>query len=178
MMIKRERVKPSEYEVCGDVCTITLYGMKGNVTGKVIIDTNNIEKCKKVKWFIKNRRNKPVCVAGHTEEKRNMRIHHFLFGYLSEGQEYDHINRNPLDNRKENLRVCNFNQNQRNQGLRRTNTSGYKGVTKNQYSWLAQIWENGNHFHLGSFKKKEEAALAYNAAAQRLHKDFAYLNQI
>ncbi|MCH7686587.1 MAG: HNH endonuclease [Planctomycetes bacterium] len=40
----------------------------------------------------------------------------------------DHINRNRLDNRDENLRFVTFSQNQINKGLSTRNTSGFKGV--------------------------------------------------
>ena len=48
---------------------------------------------------------------------------------------------------------------QRNQRLRNTNTSGYKGVwyRKNRDRWIAECLEK----YLGSYKTKEEASAAY-----------------
>lgn len=176
-VIKRKR-GANIYLDDGVVCNIIVYGVNHIKRGEVLIDSSDVEKCKKVKWFIRMRNGAPMSVAGHTEEKRNMRMHYFLFGKPPEGYEYDHINRNPLDNRKENLRRCTFNQNQRNQGPRKHNTSGYKGVTKTGNGWCARIWVNSEPFYLGFFKEKEKAALAYNSAAKAMHKDFAYLNEV
>ena len=44
------------------------------------------------------------------------------------GMDVDHINGDPLDNRKENLRVCTHRDNIRNSNTRRDSASGFKGV--------------------------------------------------
>jgi hypothetical protein len=94
------------------------------------------------------------------------------------GQEVDHINGNRLDNRRENLRLATRSQNAKNVGKKPSNKSGFKGVHKHgrNNSWVAQISVENKMIHLGSFKTPEEAALAYNAAAQRLHGEFANFN--
>lgn len=95
-----------------------------------------------------------------------------------EGKEVDHRNRVRLDNRRENLRVSTHAQNCQNMGKFPSNKSGFKGVhfAKKNKNWVAQISCNGKMTHLGSFKTPEEASLAYNAAASRLHGEFANLN--
>jgi hypothetical protein len=96
-----------------------------------------------------------------------------------EGMMTDHINRNPLDNRKENLRTCTSADNQRNHGKRNIPTSSkYKGVfwDKKNNKWKASIKVYGKNFHLGRFECEEDAALAYNVAASTHFGDFAGLN--
>ena len=90
----------------------------------------------------------------------------------------DHINGNPLDNRKSNLRICTNAENQRNRGVNKNNTSGYKGVcwAKQNKKWKARIKHNGKLIHLGYYKDKEEAARAYDKKAKELHGEYAYLN--
>ena len=93
------------------------------------------------------------------------------------GQEVDHINRNPLDNRRANLRLCARSENAHNQGKHRDNTSGYKGVFAYRPGmWRARIMADGAVHHLGVFVDPVEAALAYDRAAIELHGSFAHLN--
>lgn len=89
------------------------------------------------------------------------------------GKKVDHINRNTLDNRRDNLRVCSDAESARNQGPR---TGGYKGVSRNGRGWAATIWVDYQRRHLGTFPTPEEAAQAYDVAAAQLHGSFAYLN--
>lgn len=90
----------------------------------------------------------------------------------------DHQDRNPLNNRKANLRKCNGTQNQYNQPIDKRNSTGYKGVTyhKKNDKYVAHIRNNGHLTYLGSYETKEEAALAYNNAAKEIAGEFALLN--
>lgn len=106
-------------------------------------------------------------------------MHRLLVGAKS-GEIVDHVNKNKLDNRRKNLRRCTKAQNSFNCKKRKINKSGYKGVSwsKSNYGWIAQIVSNRQKFHLGTFKKKIDAAKAYNLAAKKLHGSFANLNHI
>lgn len=90
----------------------------------------------------------------------------------------DHINGDKLDNRKENLRLCTNASNSRNVGAKK---GKHKGVyyDKKRDKWCSQIRKNGVTITIGScFGSSEEAALAYNKLAKRLHGKYAYLNQV
>ncbi len=179
-MIKRERGK-TIYEIDGSICKIHIYGVHKQYRGTAIIDAENYDKCSKEKWFVKFRKGIPMCVCGHVDGKRNVRMHHFLFGEPPDGMEYDHENRNPLDNRERNARLCTCPQNQWNRGLLRRNTSGFKGVVRSGAkceSWTATIWHKRKPIYLGSFENKIDAAISYNNKALELKQDFAYLNPI
>jgi len=90
----------------------------------------------------------------------------------------DHINGNPLDNRRENLRSATQQMNGINAGLCSTNTSGFKGVAPEKGQWSAQIHVMGHKKFLGYFDDKVEAAKVYNAAAKKHFGEFAWLNPI
>lgn len=79
----------------------------------------------------------------------------------------DHINRNKLDNRRENLRWCTASENRFNTPLRKDNTSGYRGVIWNRFvkKWVAQIRQGKKRIYLGAFDKKEDAIHAYDTKA-------------
>ena len=60
---------------------------------------------------------------------------------------YDHANRNTLDNRRENLRPATLENNAQNRTKQRNNTSGFIGVcwNKNDQLWVARIGLNGKN---------------------------------
>ena len=88
----------------------------------------------------------------------------------------DHINRNRLDNRIENLRLATRSENLHNSGARAGSSSGVKGVAlrslrrgkRPSKQWMAHIMVNGKRFHLGNYYTLEEAA----AARQQAEKSF------
>lgn len=97
-----------------------------------------------------------------------------VHGSVPDGVVVDHKNRNPLDNRLENLRLANYSESM-------CNRTGYgiygKGVyiskSRNQTRYRAKIQVHGNRRELGLFSTPEEAAEAYRIASAELHGDFA-----
>lgn len=96
---------------------------------------------------------------------------------LVKGEQVDHIDLNPLNNRRSNLRLATGRQNQFNRRKYSNNTSGYKGVSffKNLNKWVAKINDNGRLRHLGYFDTPEGAYEAYCKAAKELHGEFVRL---
>ena len=92
-----------------------------------------------------------------------------------EGLEIDHKNVNPLDNRRENLRVCTHQQNCKNKNKNSNNTAGFKGVSfhKKNQKFRATISIDGKTKHLGCFATAEGAHECYKRAAIQHHGEFA-----
>lgn len=88
-------------------------------------------------------------------------------------QEIDHIDRNPSNNKINNLRLATRSQNCINKTT--CSISGYRGVYRSGKGnrWKACILDK----HIGTFSTKEEAALAFDKAAKELYEGFASLNQ-
>lgn len=105
---------------------------------------------------------------------------HMILITRTNGQQIDHINRNRLDNRRENLRLCTRSENQYNIGLRKDNRSGARGVYYHirDKRWIAKTKVQGERIHIGSFKTKEDAVIAYNEFVKKHHKEFAFVNPI
>lgn len=92
---------------------------------------------------------------------------------LAPGEQADHINRDPLDNRRGNLRPSTASENNCNRRRPAKAKSPYKGVRQHRRRWSAEIKLGGRSVYLGSFATAEEAASAYRAAAVRMHGQFA-----
>jgi hypothetical protein len=90
-------------------------------------------------------------------------------------EQVDHINGVRDDNSLGNLRLASQSQNTCNGVLRRTNTSGYRGVSwvKEKKKWVAGLTKNGKQYKLGYFDDPKEAHMAYLDAARKLHGQFS-----
>lgn len=106
-------------------------------------------------------------------------VWHMFHGEWPKNQ-LDHINGVRNDNRIENLRECNNAENNRAVGLKKNNTTGYKGVTFNKPTgkFFAYIRFNYKRIHLGVWDVAEDAAKAYNEAAIKYFGGFANLNRL
>lgn len=96
----------------------------------------------------------------------------------AKGVQVDHMNRDGLDCRRENLRVATASQNQANSAHRRHASAPYKGVRwkKDHKKWEARIRFGGRDLHIGYFATAKEAACAYNAEAVKRFGQFARIN--
>lgn len=108
----------------------------------------------------------------------HFRLHRIAWFYMTgiwPSKEIDHINGITSDNRWENLRECDHSQNNHNQGMRRTNTSGVKGVywSRKQNKWRGQVCLNYRIHHTPAFQHIEDAAAAVRLLREELHGEFA-----
>jgi hypothetical protein len=88
--------------------------------------------------------------------------------------EIDHIDRNRLNNKLENLREATKQQNMMNKSKYNNNSSGFKGVyfRKDLKKWAAYIQFNKKRTCLGHYLTKEEASAAYQKKAAELFGEF------
>lgn len=91
----------------------------------------------------------------------------------------DHRDGDGLNNQQHNLRKASKAQNGQNSQKRVCPTSSkFKGVTwdKARGKWQAKICAGYNRVALGRFELEEDAARAYDAAAEKMHGEFAKVN--
>ncbi|MFA5240562.1 MAG: AP2/ERF family transcription factor [Phycisphaerae bacterium] len=170
--IKRNCNLPQEFEFDNENCYIKLHDTLGELIAKAIIDLSDYDLIKDYKFYFQGRRYVKVSgIAG-----KNIFLHQLIMGR----KWVDHIDGNPLNNKRNNLRPCNNQQNQFNQKPQTGRASKYKGVrvANKPRPYYARICFNGREIHLGSFYTEEEAALTYNEAAIKYFGVFAHLNKL
>jgi hypothetical protein len=98
----------------------------------------------------------------------------YVYGSWPDDQ-IDHINGCRNDNRIINLRMASNQENCRNQGISKRNTSGYRGVgfNKNNGKWHAYMGLNKKTIHLGFYQKIEDAISARNKAENLYFGEFS-----
>lgn len=141
-----------------------------------IVDDEDFARFGGSSWhaYPNNRADHPRLIKWYARSKRHGILHRAILDAPA-GLQVDHINGDSLDNRRANLRLCTHAQNMQNRWYR-TSCVGYRGVQPKKRRFRAQIFTGGRHLRLGTFADPIEAARAYDAAARRLHGEFARLN--
>ena len=139
-----------------------------NSDEEIIVDYDMVNELSKTRWHLSHNGS----VVGN-----RVFLARVIMG-SPDGLVVDHINRDKLDNRKSNLRICTLTQNTYNQEKHAEGSSIFKGVhfDKGTRKWRARISPNRKSVHLGLFKTEEEAAKAYDNAAKEFFGEYACLN--
>lgn len=137
-----------------------------------LVDDEDLDRINQYKWYASQGGGGRKFYAVQATSKRRLRMHRLVLN-APDGMEVDHINGDTLDNRKENLRLCNRHQNARNT---RRSDMPFKGICFQNKKWYARIVAAGKKRHLGCFHTATEAAQAYDRAARDYFGEFARLN--
>jgi hypothetical protein len=156
-------------------CIIELFNNQKEKVGETIVDEDIYYKLQEFSWWYKTKI-KGGYVLGNVN-KKNILLHRFILNYYGKDV-VDHINSNPLDNRKCNLRVVTKKQNAMNVTVCKNSTSKYIGVCsiKERNTWSAQIHVNKKKIHLGTFKNEENAAKCRDIATKKYFGEHGKLN--
>jgi hypothetical protein len=136
-----------------------------------LVDDEDYEKLIIHKWFVSKNNSGKIYYAHRRAKKADKRntqqiaMHREIIGD-KEGFIIDHINRNGLDNRKENLRHVTHSQNRMNKDLIANKTSRFAGVawstSKNKWRSYITCALNKKFIHLGYFDNELVAAIYYS----------------
>lgn len=157
---------PNEYILHDDYAECITYDKEGNETARIKVDLDKVGELKQFKIYIRKQGGDTWYAAISINGKKIL-LHRYLMGVHEE--EYsikkvvDHINGDKLDNRIQNLRVCEHKDNMKN--IRK----GSKVIGVSQLKngkWAARIMHNYKGMHLGYFDTEQEAIIA------RLTKEF------
>ena len=151
-----------------------------------LIDKDDLPLLGESRWRLSSNNKRPknryIC-RDRPAASRGKKFHKLLHCAVMdppEGMTVDHINRDNLDNRRNNLRLCTATENSRNRGVNENKKhSKYKGVCKNYRGgrWKARITKDKVLHRLGTYDTAEAAAKAYNEKALELFGEFACLNE-
>lgn len=166
----------NKYEIRGDHAVIFLRCKDELIETKVCL--KGLERAKEFKntWYAYwNVRRKTYIVRGNSPmvngERRGILFSRWLMGEDSD-LFVDHINRDTLDNRYENLRYADnsLNGHNRNDFYSRNKTTGYRGVhfEKRSKRFVAYLTVNKKRIVIGQFKNFEEAKRAVDRKRREL----------
>lgn len=160
--------------------TISLF----NCDEYIEIDNNDYHEVKSLSWsavFRDGRIKSIIAKTDKYEGYQTVQLGRFILGITDSSITVDHIDRNPLNNKRDNLRVATHKQNSANRGpvyfKGRTKTSEYKGVywSADRNKWRARL-QVGKKYKIKAFTSEVEAAKWYDEQSRIVHGNFAYQN--
>ncbi len=149
----KTRYDPNEYIIHNDYAEVKLYDIHGIYRDSALIDIQDVEKCKKHKWYLD-----ATGYVRTTINKKKVRLHNYLFSNFNGEFIIDHKDGNKLNNKYDNLQKCTQQFNTLKKSKQKNNTSNIIGVSKNHNNWQAKL-KNKNIIFNKTFKTKEEAII-------------------
>ena len=144
---------------------LILYDKDYQESDRAKISLEDIDKVRYIKWY-KDKH-------GYAINRTYGSLHRYIMD-CPDDKVIDHINRDRLDNRRINLRICTAQENQMNKSKQKNNNSSFPGVSKTYNGkWRARIMLNKKENHLGVFNSFEEAVEARKQAEIDYFGEFA-----
>lgn len=151
-------------------------GWTTNTNKEFYVDEEDFDKIKDYCWIEHILTNGYHALEARTiGTKTNVRMHWIILGKY-----YDHKDRNPLNNRKYNLRKATQLENAKNNSISKNNTSGITGVFWNEKNkvWTAGVRIDGKFKYLRSFSNKNDAIKVRLRAVQQYYGEFSSQNDL
>lgn len=172
--LKRTKFDKNEFFDRGDYYEMALYSghSEQKIVGYTKFSKRDLDKIKPYKWNFARQ--------GYVGSQ-GLSLHRYLMN-CPKNLQIDHVNGDKLDNRQENLRLCNKQENARNNhGYKfktKVKSSKYLGVSwhKRDKLWRALIKVNSKQILIGSFKNERHAAMARDIWAKELFGEFVQTN--
>ena len=172
--IKRTIYDKNEIIKYEDYAEIIVRDKNNEIKGKAIIDLDDVDKCSKFKcgmysngYFYLN-----------VNKTKRYRLHRFLMNIFSHGKDViiDHIDRNPANNRKSNLKICDSVENNNNVSYIYNNRKcNYRNVKydKAKRKYYSSFYYRNKRYFCGYHDSEEEAYKSYinkrNAVINNIH---------
>lgn len=153
-----------KYELRDDDVKVTVYGDKGSYN-ELLISYADLPMFFYKEWAVSDGYCR--CADGS--------LHRLIMGVTDSNLVVDHINKNPLDNRRSNLRICTYQENSRNSSKHKIGDNRFIGVSfdKGRNLWRAYINIDGKQLFLGRFETERDAIVARLQAEATYFKEFS-----
>ena len=163
-----------------DYVQIELLGSHALINNAIVlISKNHLELVLQFVWYL-GKDGYPITHG--TDDKsiiygRGLKMHKLIISNVEKGYVIDHINRNRLDNRITNLRICTQKENSYNTKKQASSSNKYKGILQQKNNlWSAIITKNGKKHKIEDIQTEKEAATIYDIMAEDLFGEFAGKN--
>ena len=170
--IPRTNSDLNDYVVSDGVAYFNIYNQKNEKIATFIIDVCDIQKVKYHKWRLSHGH----VVTGLPSKGQQRDLSYVVLDIQKDDSVVvDHINGDPLDNTRDNLRICSQGENVLNKRFMSNNTSGFIGVSykKDRDRYDPEIRFGYTRCHLGMTKTIEEAVYKRYIAEQLLFGEYA-----
>lgn len=147
----------------------------GEVVAHALVSASDWARVSRLRWSLTHDGYATTSTCG-----RALTMHRLVFGLTrGDGREVDHVNRDRLDNRRENLRGSDPALQAQNRGSHRGSTSTHRGVSLIRATgrWQVAVTVGGTRKYLGVFDDEHEAgavASAFRAAHMPYSEDAAH----
>lgn len=148
------RISKNEIIELDNYAIVKVYNTADKIFYDVLIDKEDINKIKKYYWVI--RKKYPATMT----DKKYLAMHRLIMDYNGEN-DVDHINKDKLDNRKENLRIVT-----RVENLANNNASGIYLYKNKKYHVIFNRY--GRTYNVGYFNTIEEATTARDSKLKEI----------
>jgi len=146
--LKRTQFDKNNILISGKYCEMDLYNWRNELIATTVFDKKYLLEVKKYKWNLSN---------GYVRNVKSKISLHELIMKKRVGYEIDHIDRNPLNNKNNNLRMVTRSQNNMNRSIQKNNISGIVGIGWYYNRWVTSIKRNNKSIYLGRFKNLKDA---------------------
>lgn len=158
----------NEYRIDGDI----VIGKSSNTDDEFFLDFCDFDKIKNISWSVRTNSVGMKELCGWSSELKKTTRMHVILGFAN----YDHIDRNELNNRRNNLRPATKQEQIWNRNKAKGKSSNVVGVSyyANCNKWVAELSYNRKRVFRKYFETEEEAILArLNAEVQYIPMEFA-----